>query len=314
MQLKVLVIGAGAIGAYYGGRLAQAGARVSVLARSDFDTVKKQGYAVTSVDGDFHFQPEAVYAFPAQAGNDYDLILVGLKVLPEIDTVHLLQPLVRPGSAILLLQNGINIEQEIVQAFPEQEILSGLAFVCVTRTSPGKIYHQDYGHLAIGNYLAHPTALTRGLSELWESAGVKCRVEEDTQAARWKKLCWNAPYNPLSVIGGGINTAQIMGYAPMAALVKEIMEEVRALSIADGHGFDPEYIEGQLQTTLKMTPYKPSMLLDYEARRPMEVEAILGNALKVADRLGVPVPHLRTVYAILSLMDKNNLTSRERPV
>lgn len=299
MALKVLVIGAGAVGAYYGGRLAQAGAVVSVVARSDYDTVHKQGYQIKSVDGDFHFTPHAVYAYPSEAGQGYDVIINSLKVLPEIDQVFLLRPVVDPHTVLLLLQNGINIEESIAQAFPQNEILSGLAFVCVTRTAAGRIYHQDYGHLSLGRYKQKPTETCRLLAGLWETAGVQCRVAEDIQKERWKKLCWNAPFNPLSVITGGKNTSQILNDPVLAHLVREIMREVLSLSQSDGHPFNPEHIEQQIEATLAMSPYKPSMLLDYENHRPMEVDAILGNALIAAEQYQVTVPRLETLYALL---------------
>ncbi len=304
--MKILVLGAGAIGAYYGGRLSQSGVSVSVIARSDYDIVSSAGYNIKSIHGDFIFTPHSVFRTPEQAGSDWDIILVALKVLPTIDTVRLLQPLVGRESAIFLLQNGINIEEPIAQAFPQHTLISGLAFMCVSRTAPGHITHQDYGHLSIGDYEAAPSEKTQSLARLFEKGGVQCRVDEDIQHARWMKLCWNAPYNPLSVIGGGINTTQIMEHALMRQLVTDVMHEVMALSRADGHAFDETHIQNQLLVTDRMKAYKPSMLLDYEAGRPMEVEAILGNAVRSGQELGVEIPRIRSLYALLSVIDEYN--------
>ncbi len=297
--MDILVVGAGAVGGYYGGRLAQAGARVSVVARSDYEVVKNGGIHIESPAGDFHFRPHGVFRSAAAFGGFPDVILVGLKVLEHIRTADLIRDAVGPKTAILLIQNGVDIEPPVAEAFPNNEVLSGLAFICVHRTAPGKVLHQDYGRIVLGRYPGGPSETARRLAEMFRRAGVPCEVTEDVITARWQKLVWNAPFNPISVLCGGASTQDMLGREETTRLVRAVMEEVCAVAAATGHPLPDDVVDRMIADTRKMTPYKTSMLLDFEAGRPMEVEAIVGNAIRIARRLGVPVPHLETLYALL---------------
>ena len=302
----MLLIGTGAVGGLYGGKIAQTGVRVTALCRSDYAVVKKKGIEVSSIWGDFHFRPERVIRRAGELQEAPDLILVALKVLPEIDAPGLIREAVGPDTAIALLQNGVEIEKTMADAFPENEIISGLSFVCASRTARGKIHHLDYGRLVFGNYPSGISRKVRELCRLFRSVGVPCKDSRDIVRERWKKLVWNAPFNPLSVLGGGITTREIMESREMARLAREIMKEVRSVARAVGHALPLAIVEANIQDTLRMKPYKTSMCLDFEAGRPLEVEGILGNAARAARRERVAVPRLETLYALLAVVDRNN--------
>jgi 2-dehydropantoate 2-reductase len=302
-QPTVLVVGSGAVGGFYGAKLAQAGAHVSMVCRSDYQQVRSKGIQVTSVWGDFLFTPETVVRSVEDYLETPDYILVALKVLPEIDPVAMIRAAVHPETTIVLLQNGVEIETPVAEAFPANQVVSGLAFICVSRIGPAEVYHQDYGRLVIGRFPSGVSNQAQLLGDLFNAAGVACQVTHDVVTARWQKLVWNAPFNPVSVLGGGVDTAAILGCPASARLVRQVMEEVCRLARAVGHELPSTIIEKNLADTLTMKPYKTSMLLDYEARRPMEVEAILGNAVRVAHRESVPVPHLESLYGLLKLVD-----------
>lgn len=297
--MDVLVVGAGAIGGYYGGRLAQSGACVSVVARSDYDMVAKEGIRIFSPAGDYHFRPARVVRSAGELGRFPDVILVALKVLPEIPTADLIRDAVGPETTVVLIQNGVDVERPVADAFPRNEILSGLAFICVHRTAPGTVVHQDYGRLVLGRYPCGPSPKAEKLAERFRQVGVPCEVSEDVVTARWAKLVWNAPFNPMSVLCGGASTQDILAHEETTRLVRAVMEEVCAVAAADGHPLPEDVVERMIADTRKMTPYKTSMLLDFEAGRPMEVEAILGHAVRIARRHNVSVPHMETFYALL---------------
>ena len=303
MQPRVLIVGTGAIGGFYGGKLAQAGASVSALCRADYETVKSKGITVTSTLGDFHFTPEKVIRDLREYGPPPDYILVGLKVLPEIDTVEIIKEVVGPETAIVLLQNGVEIEEPVARAFPDNEIISGLAFICVTRTSPGHIDHTDFGRLVIGRFPAGKSAKTEELATLFNDSGVVCDLSEDVVTARWRKLVWNAPFNPISVLGGGVDTKTMVENPESLELARKVMEEVCLIAEAAGHPLPEEVVQQNIDGTRAMAPYKSSMLVDFEAARPMEVEAILGIGLRVAKRHGVSAPHMESLYGLLKLVD-----------
>ncbi|MBF0350359.1 MAG: 2-dehydropantoate 2-reductase [SAR324 cluster bacterium] len=303
---KVLVLGAGAVGALYGGFLHKAGVDVSVTCRSDYEHVKQQGFQIDSCLGNFNFQPTQVVRKPEDYSGVPDYVIVATKVLPDADVSSLLRPVVGPDTVIVLLQNGIDIEPPVAQAFPENLLISGLAFVCSNRIGPGHIHHQDYGRLIIGAYPGGSHQAVLELSEWFKQAGINCVASENIISARWKKLVWNAPYNPVSVLGGCLDTSQIMESTEAVLLVKHVMEEVCLLASHEGHPQVESVIEQNLVDTRNMVPYRTSMLLDYEAGRPMEVEAILGNVVKIGRRHQLAIPHIQALYALLQLKDVHN--------
>jgi 2-dehydropantoate 2-reductase len=299
--MKVLVIGTGAVGSFYGSLLAKQGAEVSVLARSDYEHVREHGIAITSQLGDYHFRPHLVVKRASELFGKPDYVLLCIKVVEDADRVGLLREAVGPHTAIVLISNGIDVEQEIADAFPDNELISGLAFICVTRTAPGKIWHQAYGKLALGNYPQGVSEKTHRLCALFETARIKCEEASDITRARWQKCVWNAPFSPLSVLSGGLATSDIL--TDQEPFIRAIMAEICAVAAASGHALPEDIVELNIASTHKMPPYKPSMLLDFEAGRPMETEAILGNAVRCGQSLGVPIPHLESVYALMKLRE-----------
>ena len=302
---RVLVVGTGAVGGFYGARLALAGVRVATLCRSDYKTVRSQGITVTSSWGDFQFTPEKVIRRAAEYGPPPDFILVALKVLPGVDPVEIVKDAVGPETAIILMQNGIGIDEPVAAAFPRNEVISAVAFIAVSRTGPGRILHADYGRLVLGRFPAGRSTKVQELAELFQAAGVPCEVTEEVVTARWRKLVWNTPFNPMSVLGGSVDTRSMVEIKESADLARATMEEVLRIAAAAGHPLAPDVIERNFEGSRAMKPIKTSMLADFEAGRPMEVEAIVGNALRAARRFGVQAPHLETLYALLKLVERH---------
>jgi len=301
--MRVLVIGAGAIGSFYGSLLAKSGCAVSVLARSDYAHIKAHGIDLTSETplGRWHFSPAAVLRDAAELADPPDVVLLCVKVLPGLDRAALLRPTLGADTTIVLLSNGVEIEDEIAAAFPGHELIGGLAFICVTRTAPGRIWHQAYGHLALGNYPGGLSPTTQALAKAFASVGIACEATADIVTARWRKCLWNAAFNPLSVLSGGLSTVAMLD--SQEPFIRAIMTEVCGIAHALGHPLDAQLIGQQIASTHRMPPYKTSMLLDFEAGRPMETEAILGNTVRAGRRAGVPIPHLESVYALMKLRE-----------
>ncbi|MBF0463091.1 MAG: 2-dehydropantoate 2-reductase [Magnetococcales bacterium] len=308
--LRILVVGTGAIGGYYGAQLAKAGAQVTTVHRSDFAAVRDQGIHIDGLRGSYHFRPAQVLRRVADYDGFPDYILVCLKVLGNIDTAEIIRPAVGPATTIVLLQNGVEIEEEVAKKFPHNELLSGLAFVCLSRTTPGHISHTCYGHLTIGRYPSGPSQAAERLAETFEAAGTDCPVTETIAWERWKKLVWNAAFNPISVLGQA-TTREILSHPATAQLVRRTMTEVCCIATAAGYPLTDAIVQKNLDATQRIKPYKTSMLLDYLSGRSMEVEAILGNAIQVAKRYQVAVPCLETVYALLSLFTQQLATRRQ---
>ncbi len=301
---SVLIVGAGAVGAFFGSALARQGAAVSVVCRSDYESVSRSGYEIRSnLLGDHTFVPAGVFQTPQQAGSDYDYVVLATKVLADTNRVALLEPALRTGSAIVLIQNGVDIEGEIAAAFPKNELISGIAFIAVSRTAPGKVHHQSEGSLTLGRFPSGTTPAVEQLASLFNASKVPCRVTPDIVTARWQKALWNATFNPISIMGGVLDTSAILRTPDDQEFIRETMREIAQIASAAGHPIQEELIDRLIRGTLAMPPYKTSMALDYERGRAMEVEAILGNVVRTARRLGVRAEKLETIFRIAKMIE-----------
>ncbi|MGZ8096373.1 MAG: ketopantoate reductase family protein [Methylosarcina sp.] len=302
MAKRVLVVGAGAIGGFYGALLAKAGAEVAVVCRSDYDAVKRQGFTIQShALGTWRFRPSRIIRQAGDFQGEADYLLLCTKVIPDLDRASLIREAVSPGTAIVLIQNGVEIEQEIQSAFPRNEIISGLAYICCNRVKPGTLVHLAFGRLTLGSLSGPISPKTHELCGLFNRAGIECQESADIVAERWKKCVWNAPFNPLSVLSGGLPTSDIL--QSQEIFVRRIMRDICRIARALGHFLPDQVIETNIENTRIMPPYKTSMLLDYEQGRPMETEAILGNALRAGQRAGLATPYLESVYALMKLRE-----------
>lgn len=301
-QSKILIIGAGAIGSFYGALLAKAGADVSVVCRSDYDTVKKKGYLINSNSlGNWTFTPSQIIKAAKEYNGQADYIILCTKITKESDRVKLIQDAVSHNTCIVFIQNGVEVEQQLIDAFPNNEIISGLAFICCNRIKPGVTHHLAYGKLTLGS-LNQPKSgnnKSQHLSNLINSAGIESIVTDQIVSSRWLKCLWNASFNPLSVLSDGLSTLDIL--TTQEALVRTIMQEVCAIAFACGHPLAKDSIDINIQNTYAMPPYKTSMLLDYENHKTMEIEAILGNTVRAAKREKVSCPTLNTLFALMNL-------------
>ena len=302
MTDKVLIVGAGAIGGFYGALLAKAGAEVSVVCRSDYTVVAEHGFRIQSSDlGQWQFQPHRVLQTTADYSDAADFVILCSKVTPQIDRVGLIRSAVKAGTSVVFIQNGVDIETELQQAFPDNELISGLAFVCCNRVAKADVRHFAYGRLTLGNLPGGVSANTRRLQSQFLKAGIECEISEDIVASRWQKCVWNAPFNPLSVLSGGLPTLSIL--QNQERLVRRIMQEVCDIAADCGQRLPEDIIDGNIQKTWVMPPYKTSMLLDFERGRVMETEAILGNVVRCAKRHGIACPTLDTLYELLKLRE-----------
>lgn len=301
--MNVLIVGAGAVGALFGSALARQGARVAVVCRSDFDAVSRDGYDIhSSVFGDHRFRPDRVYREVAECREPPDYLLLTSKVLESVDRAALIRPAVGPRTAIVLIQNGVDIEAPIAAAFPDNELLSSLAFVAVGRSAPGRVNHLSLGSLILGRYPSGVTPAAQALAAAFEAGKVPCKLTENVVGARWQKAVWNAVFNPISILGGVLDTDAMLRTDAEVAFARSAMQEVCDVAQAAGHPQSPSLIEQMLATTKAMPAYKTSMALDYENGRPMEIEAILGNTVRAGRKVGVATPNLDAIYSLAKMV------------
>ena len=303
------ILGTGALGGFYGAKLQQAGFEVHFLVRSDYESVRHNGLFVESVDGDFTLPRVKAYCdvtnMPAS-----DVVIVALKTTQNQVLPQILPPILKKNSIVLVLQNGLSIEEEVAAIVDEHKIIGGLCFLCSNKVKDGHIRHLAYGKIALGEYTSSscPSGITdemRKIAADFESAGIPIQLAPDLLLARWQKLVWNIPYNGLSVVLDA-TTEELMTDPNSLELVKELMHEVLVGAKSVGRDIPLCFIETMLEHTRNMHPYRTSMKIDYDEGRPLELAAIFANPLQTALSRGVNLPQIRCLYRQLQFLDARN--------
>jgi 2-dehydropantoate 2-reductase len=299
----IAVIGAGAVGAYYGGRLAQHGHDVHFLLRSDYKHVAKNGWTIKSLHGDFTLPPGTmrVYDKPEKMPRA-DWVIVTLKATANDQVRSLIAPLIKENTQILTMQNGLGNEEHLAELFGPQRILGGLAFVCIHRLEPGVIHHMDHGYVRVGEFIESGSEKARAISEMFRKSKVECDVLDSLKKGRWAKLVWNVPFNGLGA-ALDLATDELLRSADGEALVREVMTEVIAGARGCGVELPENVIDQRLAETRTMGSYKSSMQLDRQNNRPMEVEAILGEPVRAAAMAGIAMPLVAELYRLMRIVN-----------
>lgn len=295
------VIGTGAIGGYYGAKLAQDGQDVHFLFHSDYDYVREHGLRVNSGDGGFHLDHVNAYQDVRQMPK-CDVVIVALKTVHEQMLRDMLPPLLTDDTVVLLIQNGMGMEQDVEQMVPGVKLAAGLAFICCSKTHPGVIDHLDLSGLNVGNYNAPQETIDRMIAEM-VSADIDAR-NVDYLEARWRKLLWNMPFNGLSVALHTDTDALVRNAATrrlLRAMTQEVIEAAHAVGVK---GLTDRDADAMIEMTTKMRPYKPSMRLDWDYHRPMEVYYLYTRPIEEARRAGQDMPLHRMLEAELKFMEE----------
>jgi 2-dehydropantoate 2-reductase len=307
MLRSIAIIGAGALGGYYGGRLAQHGHDVHLLLRSDYAHVRRHGLSVRSVSGDFQLRPEQLRVYnDAAAMPKVDLVIVALKSTENQQFPRLITPLLHEETAILTLQNGLGNEDDLARLFGEDRVLGGIAFVCINRVAPGQLHHTEPGYIRLGEYASETGRSERAqrIVEMLNNSNVKASViDGPVRGARWAKLVWNIPFNGLGALLDA-TTEDLLATEEGTDLVRDIMLETIAAAAADGIVLRREMADQQIAATRKMGPYRTSTQIDRQTGKPMEIEAIFGRPLAVAKRGNVPAPLLQFLHVSLSHLNR----------
>ena len=298
------VIGTGAIGGYYGARLAQSGQEVHFLLHSDFDFVCEHGLQVDSCNGSFHIEKPNVYHTTKEMP-PCDVVLVCLKSINNLLLKELLPPLLHDQTLVVLIQNGIGVEADVQAMFPSVSLAAGLAFICSAKTEPGRINHQCYGQINLGNYSCSDEALVQQVMDDFNAAGVKAGLVE-YQQARWKKAVWNMPFNGMTVALNTRTDLLLKNPATRQLIREQMMEVIGAAQHLGVTGIDESFADLMIQMTDEMTPYSPSMKLDFDFHRPMEIHYLYTRPIEIAHEAGFRMPKLEMLEAELRFLSPNS--------
>lgn len=297
--MRIAIVGAGALGLYYGALLQRSGEDVHFLLRSDYDAITGHGLRIFSINGDFALPHVRGYRVPDEIG-PVDLVLVGLKTFANDRYPELVGPMVGEGTQILTLQNGLGNEEALAELFGEERIIGGVAFLCSNRGEPGEVHHLGAGRIVLGEYQRCDRERVERLVAMFVKAGVDCRATDDLKRARWEKLVWNIPFNGLcALLQQPVN--MLLAQTAGRKLVREIMLEVIAAANAQGlaRPITEGYADSMLEFTDNMGEYRPSMQIDREEGRQLEITAILGKPLAYGRQQGIGMPRVEMLATLL---------------
>src|SRR5215210_1305168 len=317
--MRVAVLGAGAIGAYVGAALARGGTEVHLIARGEnLKAMREDGVKVLSDRGDFHQHPPATDD-PSEVG-PVDYVFLGLKANSYATSGHLLEPLLHDDTAVIAAQNGIpwwyfhgvdgpyagrQIETvdprgAVTAVIPPERAIGCVVYAGTELEAPGVVRHLEGTRFTIGEPNRTVSERCKQFSEAMIAGGLKCPVEQDVRDEIWVKLMGNVAFNPLSALTRA-TMGQICRHDNARQLVAAMMSET--LEIAEAVGAHPQIsIQKRLAGAERVGEHKTSTLQDLEAGKPLELAAIIGAVVELADLTGIEAPGLRSINAASSLL------------
>jgi len=298
--MKYGIIGTGAIGGFYGAKLARSGQDVHFLLHSDYDEVCQHGLQIDSCDGSFHLDHVNAY-WQTSDMPVCDVVLVSLKTVNNHLLSTLLPPLLGPDTLVVMIQNGIGVEPDVQQMFPDVQFVAGVAFICSSKTGPGRVSHQCNGSINLASYSCRDEKRMQQLVADFQAAGINTHCVEYYEA-RWKKSVWNMPFNGMTVV---LNTSTdlLLKNPSTRSLIRDLMMEVIGAAQHLGvHNIDASFAEKMLVSTDAMVPYSPSMKLDYDHHRPMEIDYLYTRPIAEARKAGYPMPKLEMLETELRFL------------
>lgn len=304
--MKYAIIGTGAIGGFYGARLDKAGFEVHFLLHTDYQYVVDHGLTIDSCDGNFTLPSPKVYDSTTKMPQ-CDVVIVALKTTQNHLLPSLLPPLLKPDTIILLIQNGIGVEADVQQLFPSQPIAAGMAFICSAKAGPGHINHQFYGNINIGNYSCHnPQRYNQMLAD-FRAAGIGAADVEYLEA-RWKKAVWNMPFNGMTVALNTTTNRLLSCESTHRLIYDQMLEVIGAAQALGVENLDTRFADKMIANTIKMPPYSPSMKLDFDFHRPMEINYLYTRPIAEARAAGFAMPKLEMLEAELKFITLSSST------
>jgi len=307
---KVAVVGAGAVGGYFGGMLARAGAPVTMIGRPAFvDAVKKNGLFLDALK--FKETLRVAASSDLAAVQDADIVLFCVKTTNTVSTARALKSHLRPDALLISFQNGVD-NAELIRATSGIDALSAVVYVAASVPEPGKIKHVGRGDLVTGPREAR----TERIAAIFERAAVACRISDNIQGELWTKLVWNCALNAISALGHA-RYGQIVASEDARKVVETVVYEV--LAVAKASNIQPPGLEdpqaalaGAFKIASQMSDALSSTGQDMQRGKRTEIDALNGYIARRGAELGVPTPVNNTLYALVKLAEASTeLRSKE---
>jgi len=319
--VKIAIVGAGAIGAFLGAKLALSGEDVYLIARgAHLQAMQTHGVQVKSPEGDFEAHPNATDDYESVGPVDFVFLTVKAHSLTEI--APQIAPLLGPETAVVSAQNGIPwwyfhshggpfdgtaIESVdpggvVAQAIDPSRIIGCIIYPSTVIVQPGVIEHIEGNRFSIGELDGTSSDRCKTLAAALIGAGLKAPIRSRIRHDLWVKLLGNVVFNPMSALTGA--TLEEMATHPeSSAIARAVMAEADEVAVALGIRL-PLTIDQRMDGARKVGVHKTSMLQDLESGRPMELESVVGVVIELGEKLGLPMPHTRTLYSCTRLLSQ----------
>ena len=326
---NVLIFGTGSVGAVYACILSRAGAEVTCVCRSNYKAAKDNGFTVhSSILGQLHARPTVVCSVTEAMRTSrvaFDFIVTCIKATDEVTEVALpaLVPAVKSGShtVLVVVQNGLGVEEPFRAAFPSTTIISGIAYLPTTQTAPTTFSHSEVEHLHLGLYPSQPPSATtlhqplHNFAQLVKAGNATVSVHVDVQAERWKKIVANGTLNPICALTR-CRDRELIGLVDSAeTMIRDVMQEIACVATSQGYGdvVTQDLVDRQYARCLArpLPGVEPSMLADVRLLRPLEVHAIIGEVVEVGRQNNIDTPRLAMLHILLTGLNHALQAERE---
>ena len=301
-KYKILMYGTGAVGGYFGGKLAMSnGNDVRFIARSNLSKLKKDGLIVKSYKGDFKVNVKA-YKTPSQAKFTPDLVILAMKSYDTDEAIGKLKGVVGKDTLILSIQNGLSNYDKLVKAFGRKKVVRGFCYIGSEMLENGIIKHTSNGFIIIGESPGIPKKVITELYDVFTNSGIETRVSKDIVHDIWAKFSWNCTLNILCAIIGK-DTDSLFSSKETEQITRGLYDEIRKVARANGVKLTKKDESNVIDKAKKYGPFKPSTLQDVQRGKMLEYEAFTGDIVRMAKSKGIEVPISKTLYALLKAIE-----------
>ena len=304
---QIMMVGAGSVGGYFGAHLARNNSHVSFLLRPKTQAaVAKNGLTIRSAIGEsFTVRPQS--ASNPQELPQPDLIILGVKAYDLPEVMEQIEPIVKPDTIILSLQNGVTIEDTLKMRFGRERVVGGVAFIYSKIVEPGVIDHFKKGMVTIGELMGLETPRLLEVQALFKEAGIPCFLTDDIRKAKWEKMCWNCVFNPLTVVLND-SVAKALDAPELQPVMATIVREVAAVAMAAHRvPLEGDMPEKVVKWSQELRDIHTSMYDDWKAGRPTEIDELNGYIVKRGQEFGVPTPMNEMLTALIKGMMPHEL-------
>jgi 2-dehydropantoate 2-reductase len=300
--MRIAVMGSGAVGGYFGAKLAAAGHQVAFIARGKhLAALQAGGLKVTSPNGDLNIRQAQFSVDPHEVG-EVELILFCVKSYDTEPAADAIKPMVSDNTTILSLQNGIDNPAKLARVYGAERILPAVVYVGAQVSAPGVIRHSNGGRINFGQMDSAVGGATKALGQTLTEAGIPCQASENIRKLQWTKLLWNAAFCAISCLARA-NTKQIVESPSLTQLALDCMAEVQAAARTQRVELARQQFDDTIEFSKTLADFKPSMLQDLEANKPLEYAAFNGTVVNLLEAAGEPAPINKTFYATLKFLD-----------